>query len=99
MAQPGVRPYFNPGLTVAILDRSAENITLQNTSQTTMTDLTRWLKGVSYTQEANIGDATAVGDRSMGKSTGKPDNGNLEVEIMRSYSTSGPMLTLQKYVS
>ena len=35
----------------------------------------------------------------MGKSTGKPDNGNLDIEIMRSYSSGGPMRTIQRFVS
>ena len=97
MAQPGTRPYFNPGLAVLPLSLLRDNAA--NTTLTALVDVTRWLKGVTYTQEANIGDATAVGDRSMGKSTGKPDNGNVDVEIMRSYSNDGPMKTIQKYVS
>ena len=97
MAQPGVRPYFNPGLAVLPLNLLRNGSA--NTSLSALVDVTKWLKGVTYTQEANIGDATAVGDRSMGKSTGKPDNGNLDVEIMRSYSGGGPMSLIQNFVS
>ena len=102
MAQPGVKPYFSPGLAVFPLNKD-RNKPAGSSSALSATDafidLTKWLKGLNYVQEANIGDSTAVGDRSMGKSTGKPDNGNLEIEIMRSYSSSGPMTTLQNYVS
>ena len=107
MAQPGVKPYFSPGMAVYVLNKdrdktaSGSAITAATTATNgdRATDLTKWLKGLNYVQEANIGDSTAVGDRSMGKSTGKPDNGTLDIEIMRSYSAAGPMTVLQNYVS